>query len=505
LDNEEEANRSAALNTELKNLLESHGNIDSMRKRLAGDVSSPTGQDGGEKAHIIEELQEQIASLKRSNDNKDAELADLRARLLQEKPAADQLQRETFDLRDALRRAEEDATAAKEEAQKLRAELSSSVEKSERLIEELQDRADELLDQLEERDKELNDARKEAAEQEEQFANKMHELEGELGRVLEEQGAALDDARARVEEAQSEVEKLERVASESDRRAVASEAEARALRSEKEKLEDALDSQTTTDPSGSSIVSDGRTALLRERIEHLEAAVTAKEDQLREAGARAVSSAEQQATLRRRLSEVERSEAAAQKRVEGQETNLKQMEEALDESERQMLANEAELDRLRGELREAKARLERIDSEDEDQYTDTFTHRSEPLQDKVSVERVRHLEAQLDSAEREVGRLRALAEAPSLRTELEVKEVELETLQARNRELESRIINLREQNASFSSFATPAKANKSVEKSVRFEPIIGIRTPKTPGAFFRNVSVIFKIWGELYSCLTSMR
>jgi predicted nucleic acid-binding Zn-ribbon protein len=347
-----------------------------------------------------------------------------------------------------------------------------------------------LIKTLQEATEELNRLRHEQHLDDDEEANRSAALNAGLKNLLQSHGniddmrkrlagkmapadRTEDDGDDRIDELQEQIADLEArlEATVADKEAQRTEletkeAELRALQSRNRELEERVD---RTEDEGADRVDE-----LQDRVARLEATVADKEAQLRDA-------AEQQDTLKRRVSDLERADATAQRRVETQQKNLQQMEEALDESERQMLETDQELNRLRNELRDAKAEIARLEAADE-RTTSTSNERSQLAQDTSHVER---LEAQLDAAGREVGRLRALAEAPSVRMELEIKEVEFRALQSRNRELEERVASLREQNASF--LATPMKADRSIEKSVRFQPIVGIRTPKTPGAFLNNV------------------
>lgn len=212
--------REDGLEGKVGELVRSHEGIVSLQRRIVeGLGGSPVLETRGEEGRVrraeraLEEreeevhgLRERIVELERANGEGEEELVTL-------------LQREVFELKDALGEKEREREEREREMARLRDEFEEAGKEG-------REREDELLLELEARDRELEVAREELGTQEEEFADKMRGLEEEvrflvsfeslgtaltngeqLCRVMEEQEAGLEKARKELEEGRREDER----------------------------------------------------------------------------------------------------------------------------------------------------------------------------------------------------------------------------------------------------------------------------------------------------------
>ena len=163
----------------------------------------------------------------------------------------------------------------------------------------------------------------------------------------------------------------------------------------------------------------------------------------------------------------------------------RQMENALEESERKMIADEEEL----GSLRTKAARLEQA-LEILQTHTDSIA--SLEKKDMVTGERTTHefeteqLEAELDQAHREIGRLNhLLSESPTRKAIEKAKDVRIELLEKEKDQLTERVRAL----TSTTLTSSPnKKVNQNANSPVPHRQVLAWRTPKTPGPPLKDVS-----------------
>lgn len=348
------------------------------------------------------------------------------------------------------------------------------------------DEAD-LAAEVEEKELELERVRKQMEDQEAEFADKMEELERELCKVMEEQEAKVDQARREAEEQrredeearQADREKLLRLETECERlrqrsgddSSDAGDADlstTRAKLSEAEALVEALrDDVTTRDDELIKMQEELDTA--EERIAELEAQVQAG----------SVSNSPGSDVLRQQL---------AQKNEE-----IKQLEDALDDSAQQLVDNETLLAEKDVALASAKADFtaeqeKRITLESRLSQLSVPKAKS-PLANEVyngaDEDQITALEDELEAARREAGDLRRkLAEAEERQRLADIRDLEVQKLEADKANLEDRVKSLRQQAAS------PFSPSKTPDISWGLRPLPAVFTPRTPGQIFGNVSVL---------------
>ncbi|POY74884.1 hypothetical protein BMF94_2157 [Rhodotorula taiwanensis] len=346
------------------------------------------------------------------------------------------------------------------------------------------DEAD-LAAEVEEKELELERVRKQMEDQEAEFADKMEELERELCKVMEEQEAKVDQARREAEEQrredeearQADREKLLRLETECERlrqrsgddSSDAGDADlstTRAKLSEAEALVEALrDDVTTRDDELIKMQEELDTA--EERIAELEAQVQAG----------SVSNSPGSDVLRQQL---------AQKNEE-----IKQLEDALDDSAQQLVDNETLLAEKDAALASAKADFtaeqeKRITLESRLSQLSVPKAKS-PLANEVyngaDEDQITALEDELEAARREAGDLRRkLAEAEERQRLADIRDLEVQKLEADKANLEDRVKSLRQQAAS------PFSPSKTPDKSWGLRPLPAVFTPRTPGQIFGNLS-----------------
>ncbi|KAK4046091.1 hypothetical protein OIV83_006371 [Microbotryomycetes sp. JL201] len=352
--------------------------------------------------------------------------------------------------------------------QQLRAELDharSEADTAKRAMHEkvaqLTSRVDELLVDLEDKDRELENARKHVDEQEGEFADKMQRLEEELCRVMEEQEQGVEQARKEIEakrqadEAywQAESAKLE----ETRTMLTKLERELEAVTAERDQLKRTReDSNVDSDGDEQARISGRQVSELQALVSQLESRVQIAE---------------------------QREEQARQFNVEHAD-NLKQTEEALDESARQLVQAEEELQSLRQQLAAEKHAVSSLKAQISQL---SLTKAKSPLAneafnaDKDAI--IQSLEDELDHAQKDVIRLKdELVRRDSATDLVKAQDLQIQALESHRTELESRVTQLKQQSMSQTSpLRTP-------EKSLLFRSILGLKTPKTPGQFLSNMT-----------------
>lgn len=453
----DEQSRVERLERQLEGLVESHQGINGIKRQLGDELGDAAG------------LAAQVERLAEALRDKDDEVAQLREQVVESRepgsPQADlvqTLQREVFALKDELGEVAAERDASVEELERLRGDVVAANE-----------RVDGLLADLEEKDAEVDEANRQLQEQDAGFADKMQTLEVELSRVMGQQEEQL--ARAREESQQrsadEEAARAEDALKLADARRNVDELE-RALdevREERDRLE-----RQVADAGAAPSETQAAVQQLRDEVATLEATLADKDDEI----AHLHSSLDE---FERKVDELDADDTEAKRQLAAQAESLQQMEDALDESAQQLLQNDDELELLRGQLASERAAVSSLKAQisqlslhktkaKSPLANEAYNHATDPV--------VAALEDDLEDARAEVDQLKARLAAADRRT-IEIKDVEVKTLESHKLDLEERVTSLRQQ-----VLTTPSK---TPDKSMLFRSIIGVQTPKTPGHFMSNV------------------
>lgn len=492
-----------------KEMLRSHRktsqDISTLRDHLTGNTPAKPS------AEIQEEIREKDARLERLQvelEQRDAEIAAMRADLLGKSRSANgddtttqdaesALQQQVFDLRDELSRLKAENTLQSSDLAKARSEQVEQSSRHSRIMAELQERTNDLIQELEEKEAIIEEIENELVKQEEDFRLKMSNLEEELCKVMEEQEVQLREARKEIQSLRqggNEPMADDVVIQDLRNKITALEQEREELRQAKTKAEAMLQEATATIAHTSSTEDniDGtpseQLAFLQKRINDLEADLAQKQQQL-SISRNELAEVKQQhevnlQNLRQQANEAEDNQVQTERRLASQAVLLKETEKAFTDSE-DILRQTAE------DLDEARRQLQHVHNEISDMKSQQLDALSSDLQKKY------------DAAVREIGNLKhQLAYPPPSNHEVQAgkyskhdsRDIEIKTLRSSNHELESRVNQLRKQamlagqspnNRSVSSLATPGRA----EKSVRFDSVLSMKTPKTASQLLGGVSI----------------
>lgn len=349
-------------------------------------------------------------------------------------------------------------------------------------VQALQARENELLIELEDKEGDLDAASGELEEQEKEFADKMQKLEEELCRVMEEQEDQLEGARAdlednRVEEGKRREEDGRKL---SEARRVIDELEERLedLVAEKDQLEQRL--REREDDTRDGHVVEERAQVSTAEIQALQRNVESKEVEIGRLSAEikklqsqhgiAIGSA--WASLR----QVESALELATGEYQVQAIALQQAEEACDELERLNSTNAEELESLRSQLSKERTEVMGLASQ-LNQLKPHKTKSKSPLGNELFSTSTRdplviNLETELEEARLVIVRLNA-----ALKTKEEVQK----GLKSTTIELESRVRILQ----GLQNGGSPSP-RRTPDKSVMFQEIIGMQTPKGPDSMMMN-------------------
>lgn len=506
---EDERSRVQILEQQLEGLVESHEGINGLQRQLVdemgGSAGGPAVKRTSEDIARIAELEQLVASLERQVTDKDSQVITLRDQLVdaQALPTSDptspdrshlvqELQREVFELKDLLGEVERERDARSDDVDKLRQQFTEAGEANTHEIGLLHGRSEELLLELERKDEELDEARRGVEEQENDFACKMEALEKELCRVLEEQEKGVEEARKEVEMRRHEDEEHWKVEAEK-----VGEAKARVEHVEREleeltKERDALlqgrgagdderlvqlkskvvDLERTNQAHRADVVN------LEAHVRQLEGTIDARDDEITKMNL-------EMDDFEKKLEAIAADEVASKRLIEEHELNLKQTEEALDESAQMLIKNEEDLESLRQQLASEKNVVASLTA----QISQLSRPKAKsPLANEVYNSNkdsiISSLEGELEAAQAEILDLKhQIVQSTSAATSSHVHEIEIRTLESHKLDLEDRVNTLRQQVSS--QLSSP---RKTPDKSVMFRSIVGVQTPKTPGQFMSNVS-----------------
>jgi hypothetical protein len=340
-------------------------------------------------------------------------------------------------------------------------DLEAKAEKAETAARESSDK-DRLLEELEqalrrvEEEAEIARARAESSE-------KTLESHGELGGKLLEANGKLAKSTAALHDLQSQVEQLEDEMAEADQRLQDEQLRAK-------KLQDDLDSREA-------------------RLEDLERKRSAQEAKLQELHDAKAYITELEADAGLAIDHIEalqqeiqddRAVAAIKQESERNGELVTQLEDALDAAEQKMRTDEEALTELRGRI----ATLERERDRAEKPRTDERNAELEEAEDQIEA-----LERELDIAHREISRLNnELAQSPARKALDRARDAKIELLEKEKEDLQELLNSLKHEGAGWN---TPGRFNNASGISPIHRQVLNmtLKTPKTPGAPLRDVSI----------------
>ena len=346
-------------------------------------------------------------------------------------------------------------------------DLEAKAEKADAAAQE-SSKKDRLLEELEqalarvEEEAEIARTRAESAE-------KTLEGHGELGGKLLEVNGKLAKSNAALHDLRSQVGQLEDEIAEADQRLQDEQLRAK-------KLQDDMDSREV-------------------RLEDLERKRSAQEAKLRECD-RELQDAkayitELEADAGLALDHIEalqqeiqddRAVAAIKQESERNGELVTQLEDALDAAEQKMRADDEALTELRGRI----ATLERERERDRAEKSRTNEHNAELEEAEDQIEA---LERELDNAHREISRLNnELAQSPARKALDRARDAKIELLEKEKEDLQELLNSLKHEGAGWN---TPGRFSNASGISPIHRQVLNmtLKTPKTPGAPLRDVSI----------------
>lgn len=493
-----------------REILQSHRktsqDISALHERLTGSTSSKPSTTMQEE---LREKNSRLEKLEADLKQRDEEIAALRKDILRQgntangddsnvEDAPTLLQQQIFDLRDELSEVKALNTIQGNDLAKARAEQLEQSSRHNKVMAELQGRVDDLVSEIEEKEAIIEEIEVELVKQEEDFRAKMSNLEEELCKVMEEQEGQLREARKELQsikkaqdgssiETGSELELRNRLAVLEEEKKELLEGKVKAEAMLHEATATIARNATSSQPERADNVSSEEVTFLQKRIEELEAEVAQKTQQLLEVREKLEQAKHEHEAevndLRNGIDAADNNQAQLERKLASQATLLKQTEKAFTESE-------DNLKQTVEDLEDARKQLQNVHDEVKELKNEQIELLNSDLQKKY------------DAAVREIGNLKhQLAyPAPSSQnaqgdkySKHDSRDIEIKTLRSSNHELESRVNQLRKQamlsgqspsNRSSSSMATPGRA----EKSVRFDSVRSMRTPRTASQLLGGVS-----------------
>lgn len=385
------------------------------------------------------EVEEGVGEIIKDLEGK-IEVAEKKARDLEEES-----HRDARELKKRLAEAEEERDTARERVEQAECLLESGRELGGELR-DAKERVEKLTTELRKAQEEIHDLEEDAVQSKQKINEQdkdlrtvhdiVESLRGELGAKDE----ALTTERARIEQMGEEMQGLE-------------------------KQLEAMNINLAEMEEGAVIAVD--------RIETLEEELQAANDEVR-----TMSVANEEA-----CEKVEKLESDALKAQE----LARQMEHALEEAEKKMLADEEELNDLKGKIasveRERDRAREGSSSQDTSHSGNLFSDAGEANAE------VEALEAELDSANREIARLNTLLnQSPARKAMEKARDTKVDLLEREKEDLLERNRALR---MTLNEFQTPSKIiNTSGISPIHRQVLsMSLRTPRTPGAPLRDVGV----------------
>ena len=344
-------------------------------------------------------------------------------------------------------------------------DLEAKVEKAEATAQESSEK-DRLVKELEqvlervEEEAEIACTRAKSAE-------KTLESHGEMGGKLLEANGKLAKNTAALHDLQSQVEQLEDEMAEADQRLQDEQLRAK-------KLQNDLDSR------------EARVEGLEHKRSAQEAKLQACDHELQDARAY-ITELEADAGLaldhiESLQQEIQDDSAVAAIKQESERNGelVAQLEDGLDAAEQKMRADEEALTELRGRI----ATLERERDRAEKSRTDERNAELEEAEDQIEV-----LERELDNAHREISRLNnELAQSPARKALDRARDAKIELLEKEKEDLQELLNSLKHEGAGWN---TPGRFSNASGISPIHRQVLNmtLKTPKTPGAPLRDVSI----------------
>jgi chromosome segregation ATPase len=367
-------------------------------------------------------------------------------------------------------------------------DLEAKVEKAEAVARESSEK-DRLLRELEqtlgrvEEEAEIARTRAESAE-------KTLESHGELGGKLLEANRKLDKSTAALHDLQSHVERLEDELAEADQHLQDEQLRAKSLQDDLDtkdsRLEDLgrkLSAQEAKLQDSSREMQDAKAYITELEadaglaLDHIEAL----QQEIQDAGEKVIMD--------------DGAVAAIKQESERNVELVTQLEDALNAAEQKMRADGDVLTELRSRI----ATLERERDRDRAEKSRSVDRNAEleEAEDQIEI-----LERELDNAHREVSRLNSeLAQSPARKALDRARDAKIELLEKEKEDLQELLNSLKHENASWNS---PGRFSNASGISPIHRQVLNmtLKTPKTPGAPLRDVSIYSPLsFQPTHSCI----
>ena len=346
-------------------------------------------------------------------------------------------------------------------------DLEAKAEKAEATAQESSEK-DRLLEELEQALKRVEEEA-EIAQTRAESAEKTLESHGEMGGKLLEANGKLAKNTAALHDLQSQVEQLEDEMAEADQRLQDEQLRAKKLQDDLEsrevRLEDLERKRSSQEAKWQECDRELQDA--KAYITELEADAGLALDHIE--------------ALQQEI-EDDRAVAAIKQESERNGELVTQLEDALDAAEQKMRTDEEALTDLRGRI----ATLERERERDraEKSRTDERNAELEEAEDQIEV-----LERELDDAHREISRLNNdLAQSPARKALDRARDAKIELLEKEKEDLQELLNSLKHEGAGWN---TPGRFSNASGISPIHRQVLNmtLKTPKTPGAPLRDVSI----------------
>ena len=346
-------------------------------------------------------------------------------------------------------------------------DLEAKVEKAEAASRESSEK-DRLLKELEhalkrvEEEAEIARARAESVEM-------TLESHGELGGKLLEANGKLAKSTAALHDLQSQVEQLEDEMAEADQRLQDEQLRAK-------KLQDDLDSREVRLED-----SERKQSAQESKLQECDRELQDAKAYITELEADAGLALDHIEALQQEIQD-DRAIAAIKQESERNGELVTQLEDALDAAEQKMRADEDALTELRGRIATLERKRERDHAEKS--RTNERNAELEEAEDQIEV-----LERELDNAHREISRLSTeLAQSPARKALDKARDAKIELLEKEKEDLQELLNSLKHEGAGWN---TPGRFSNASGISPIHRQVLNmtLKTPKTPGAPLRDVSI----------------
>ncbi|MBW0483762.1 hypothetical protein O181_023477 [Austropuccinia psidii MF-1] len=480
-------------NKELQRLRQSYHSLqqrinqsDQLNQDSSEDQHNNHSTDLQDSYHNNSLFQRQINQLQSLVDERDTEIKELQDQLLNKATSENfQSLKQTFELKNEIERLRSQL-ATQEDAltkSKLKHIETSGQHASE--VARLRAECQKAQDNLFQTQQELIHSQAQTKEVKDSFAVKIESLKTQIGDLMEEQDNKIAHTTSLLNEARrltaAQAKELEQLRSESTQRQTAFET----LVSVKDELSKVL--------NGEGDQSVGRSAQRRIRMLQsvIESVISDDKDIAQDA-----SSLANQATEQRSIEIQDLNEEIEKLRVninhlvqESSEKSVRvnQLEQALKESESTRFARE-------NEVVELKTQVDLLEVDNISQLStikglevklsqtlQSILPSSEPDSSRFS--RYSNNNAELRAAKEEINRLKSLLGKPSDVVTNELQNLKIKALEAHRHELEERVGSLRHQASALIS--TPSR-------SLAFQSVLSMRTPKTPGQILGNMTSVME-------------